>query len=302
MSDLPRRTRSSETDRIGVAKVQLFFTETRKWAFREQPVEDFGVDAQIEFAPQQHATGRLVAVQIKSGDSYLHSNAKDGWYFYPESKHVNYWTEHSLPVVVIFWHESTDELFMVEASPRTLERTAGKGWRLAVTKSDKLDNSRLTWLEALSDGNPYDLRIRELRLLLPLMHKIESGTRVVVQADEWINKSLNKRHLSIVEVADDETKTVLAEWAAFTGPGGYEAVFEAMFRWADLRMDPDVAWEAADYWGTEPEDDAPRPYANYAGEVDKWSLELTLGDLARAFLLVDEYARTGQQQLGITLK
>ena len=28
MSDLPRRTRSSETDRIGVAKVQLFFTET----------------------------------------------------------------------------------------------------------------------------------------------------------------------------------------------------------------------------------------------------------------------------------
>lgn len=302
MHDLPQRGHNSEIDRIGTAKVDLFFAETRRWAFREQPVEDFGVDAQIEFAPEKHATGRIVAVQIKSGDSYLKPNASGGWYFYPETKHVNYWNEHSLPVAVVFWHEATDQLLAVEASPRTMEKTSGKGWRLSVSPSNKLDSSRMEWLEQLSDGSTYDLRIRELRLLLPLMQKIEKGDRIIVQAEEWVNKSLNKRRLSIVEVDPSGAKAVLAEWAAFAGPGGYKEFFQAMFRWAKLRMDGDVAWEAADYLDEELDDDEIVPYANRFDEIDAWSLEVTLGELGRAFLLVDEYARTGTGQLTIRLK
>jgi hypothetical protein len=157
----------------------------------------------------------------------------------------------------------------------------------------------MEWLEQLSDGNTYDLRIRELRLLLPLMQKIEKGDRIIVQAEEWVNKTLNKRHLSIVEVDPRGATTVLAEWAAFTGPGGYKELFQSMFRWAKLRMDEDVAWEAADYWERELDDDEIVPYANHSDEVDAWSLEVTLGDLGRAFLLVDEYARTDPGQLAI---
>ena len=40
-----------------------------------------------------------------------------------------------------------------------------------------------------------------------------------------------------------------------------------------------------------------RPYANAAGEVDFWRLELTLNELGRAFLVVDQFAREGGQQL-----
>ncbi len=35
-----------------------------------------------------------------------------------------------------------------------------------------------------------------------------------------------------------------------------------------------------------------RPYANFAGEVDSWRLELVLNELGKGFLAVDEFAAT----------
>jgi hypothetical protein len=40
-----------------------------------------------------------------------------------------------------------------------------------------------------------------------------------------------------------------------------------------------------------------RPYANGAGEVDYWRLELALNRLGLAFLEVDHFALTGDRQL-----
>lgn len=42
-----------------------------------------------------------------------------------------------------------------------------------------------------------------------------------------------------------------------------------------------------------------RPYANAAGEVDYWRLELTLNELGKAFLIVDRFAAEGEQQLTV---
>jgi len=40
-----------------------------------------------------------------------------------------------------------------------------------------------------------------------------------------------------------------------------------------------------------------RPYANAAGEVDYWRLELTLNELGRAFLIVNQFGMEGERQL-----
>jgi len=39
-----------------------------------------------------------------------------------------------------------------------------------------------------------------------------------------------------------------------------------------------------------------RPYDNTAGEVDYYRLELTLNELGRAFLVVDNFATDGERQ------
>ena len=47
---------SSRIERIGVQKVGEQF-ERAGYIFREQPVSDYGIDAQIELTEKGHATG-----------------------------------------------------------------------------------------------------------------------------------------------------------------------------------------------------------------------------------------------------
>jgi len=62
---------------------------------------DVGIDGQIEYVNSEgNATGRMIAVQIKSGPSYLKGDAEN-WVFYPEEKHRFYWERFPLPVLII---------------------------------------------------------------------------------------------------------------------------------------------------------------------------------------------------------
>ncbi|MEG4535057.1 DUF4365 domain-containing protein [Microcoleus sp. D2_18a_D3] len=50
---------SSRTGRIGIAGTQLIF-EKLGCIFREQPIEDYGIDAHVEFIENGQATGKLM--------------------------------------------------------------------------------------------------------------------------------------------------------------------------------------------------------------------------------------------------
>lgn len=69
--------------------------------WRETPSADIGIDGHIEYVTAEGAaTGRMVAVQIKSGPSFL--KERDGnWVFYPAQKHRFYWERFPLPVLVV---------------------------------------------------------------------------------------------------------------------------------------------------------------------------------------------------------
>jgi hypothetical protein len=51
-----------------------------------------------------------------------------------------------------------------------------------------LDGSAEAKLREAAEGDPYDLRLRELRLAKPWMDMLASGTRLVVDFEEWIKK------------------------------------------------------------------------------------------------------------------
>ena len=58
---------------------------------------DVGIDGQIEYVDKDgYATGRIIAVQIKSGKSFLKERGAS-WVFYPEKKHKFYWERFPLP-------------------------------------------------------------------------------------------------------------------------------------------------------------------------------------------------------------
>lgn len=53
-------------DRIGVNATAKIISQIGL-IFREQPTDDYGIDAQIEIIDNNYASGKLIAVQIKSG-------------------------------------------------------------------------------------------------------------------------------------------------------------------------------------------------------------------------------------------
>lgn len=97
------------TERIGVSKVQLIVYEKLHWVFREQPIDDCGIDAHIELIDDNCAMGKLIATQIKSGESYFRNKSNNAIVYYIDEKHLNYWKSNVLPVIIILYNPKTEE-------------------------------------------------------------------------------------------------------------------------------------------------------------------------------------------------
>ncbi|MET7435146.1 DUF4365 domain-containing protein [Streptomyces flaveolus] len=107
------------TERVGVSLVSLQVVSELGWLFREQETSDVGIDAQLEVVlgasmspgTSGKSTGRLLAVQIKSGPSQFAGAADGGWWYPCDAAHVEYWTSHSLPVVVMLVDTGTRSVY-----------------------------------------------------------------------------------------------------------------------------------------------------------------------------------------------
>lgn len=237
--------------------------------------------------------GRLLGLQIKSGPSWFRESTSDGWWFRPERKHVSYWTSHSLPVVVVLYDEATELCYWELVNAETLVRVGEDNWKLLVPPRNVLDGSAVKPLRDAAHGDPYELRIRELRLSLPWMQMLRDGTRLVIDIEEWINKSSGRGSITLgVDHEDGDDPTALASWGIFLGLRSYADVVPTLFPWAAVALHEETYDDASarDEWSAEHHEYGLGPYTNGAGEVDFWRLELALNELGRSFMLVHEFA------------
>ena len=61
---------------------------------------DVGIDGYIELVNVEEASGRLIAIQIKSGDSYF-SEGNCEFIVPVDQRHLKYWDQYMVPVVLI---------------------------------------------------------------------------------------------------------------------------------------------------------------------------------------------------------
>ena len=135
---------NSQIERIGVHKTGLFFIEEFDWIEREQPTSDYGIDMHIEIKENGKATGVLIALQIKSGDSYCKENKSKSIFTYRKGKlrHLEYWKNHSLPVVFIWYRPSNKSLYWQSVSSESENINVNdKGWTLKIPSEQILNNS-----------------------------------------------------------------------------------------------------------------------------------------------------------------
>ena len=76
------------TERIGVNHVGEIAARNN-WIFREQPIDDVGIDAHMELIEKTGESKQLLALQIKSGTSWF-SEKKDDYIIFRDINERQY--------------------------------------------------------------------------------------------------------------------------------------------------------------------------------------------------------------------
>jgi hypothetical protein len=296
--------RYSATERIGLNAVERIVVSGLGWIFREQPIVDMGIDAQIELVENGNPSGKLIALQLKSGASHFRSSP-DAYTYYGDLTHLDYWLSHALPVILVAHLPESDETLWVHVTALVVARTE-KAWRISIPKKNKLGPETKHLIERVFEGTPAQQRLRRLTIDLPLLRHIKAGSKVSVELEDWINKSLGRTSIEVF-VHDEIEETHSQKWPTYFGGYGMKELAGVLFPWADASLD-DEFYEQNNELGGGWEEDRDRaadidngiaepaaeivdeyPYAERGGEVELYRFRLKLNDVGEAFLVLSDY-------------
>src|SRR5690349_12866778 len=170
-----RRKAAAKVASAAVTHTQLAVEDELGWLFRAQPTEDYGIDAHAEVVDGEDVRGRLLALQIKGGVSWFGEPCPGGWWFRPAGKHVQYWTNHSLPVVVVLYHPETGRCHWQLVNQKTLVATPAGGWKLRVPAVNVLGATARATLQEAAEGAADGLRTRS-----PGSKRLPASRRAIV--------------------------------------------------------------------------------------------------------------------------
>jgi len=303
------------TDRIGVSKMETLFSESG-WFFREQFVKDCGIDAQVEIVENNEPTGQLIAIQIKSGESYFSESDENTITYRPDAKHVEYWLRHDLPVIVTLFNPTEDKFYWTPVSTDTIKKTR-KAYKIIIPKSSVLNSKNCSLLKRVYKFDVPAYRLKRLLLDLEWMILIASGENVYAEFEDWVNKSLSRTPVKIFCNSGNGYREVVIPQQYWAGHTSF-AILSRFIPWADYEMDENdyeqylkkcyeeecYGWydkeEEMTYY-TESYDDWYKRHketdglsngivpVDQNGEVDTYRVILKLNDLGKSFLMIADY-------------
>ena len=124
----------------GVNAVSTAVNDHLRWMFRRNHNEtDFGIDGHIDVVlPNGSVTGQTLAVQIKSGASYLQSSDSECYRYVGDPKHFNYYANHPAPVLLVLHNPATRQSHWALFNHSQAEMTQ-TGWTYRIPKANVLD-------------------------------------------------------------------------------------------------------------------------------------------------------------------
>lgn len=283
---------TDQTERVGVEAVRYIFAELG-WYVREPARPDYGVDLFVETAhePGGAPAGRLLAVQVKSGTSYVGDGDGD-IVVRPAERNVEYWFGHSLPVVLVVYDPDKRCAYWQAVTPEAAEST-GKGWKVVVPREQTLDGEAQRPLAELANlprpGPSAELaelanRVRRepppeadeldrLRADLTWMEVLDAGGSVYLEAREWMHKSSGRGDLLLIAEPTDGGERIERQFVVFVGLQPYEDALPELFPWADFHTDEETLEQAdEELWTDETGiwDSEDRRYIGHTEDFDEW--------------------------------
>lgn len=256
---------TSLTERIGVNAVEGIFLKEFRWYFREQTNSDFGIDALVEIADDDgNPTGKLIALQIKSGSSYFKKRGED-YVFYGERRHLDYWLKHCLPVFIILRNPSSGVILWQKVEKWKVTIT-NRGWLITIPPTNILSHDSKQFLAEGIANDPESLRRFYFAADLERMKKYQN-LEVFFKIDVWVNKHLNIRGIDIYydDPTKDEPDDAITVWAVL---GDIHEIMGRFFPWLE--------------YDEEEVDDI-------AGEIESHLLSVGLNKYAKMYLKLEEF-------------
>ena len=186
-----KRPANSTQERRGVAIAMDAF-ESIGMAFREQSVHDYGIDAHVEIVEHERPTGQLIAVQLKSGPSYFAERESDSFVFRIDKKHMSYWLDHALPVIIVLCDTSNKLLYWQRISVDTIQQT-GRGFKVLVPRSQRIDSTSIARLQDVATPVVPASRYTVLRT-----QDVSHGTAKRYSVDVLLNGSVTKADIAAI--------------------------------------------------------------------------------------------------------
>lgn len=304
---------ANTTERIGVYHCAEIATRN-KWMFREQPIDDIGIDAHMEITEETGEPKQLIALQIKSGSSWF-KEQKDECIIFRSiiERQYKYWTMNSLPCILVLYNPGDNMCIWQKLTTETIQKTndgEGKGFFVKVPINQIFLNEESN--KQLLEFSNLPQHITNYNFLLSqkkFMEIIKNGGKIKLHSTEWVNKSSGRGETELIVNDGTNVETLsYPYWFPFTS---YTDVFPKLFPWANFTADEDFYRESDEalwreynlYYDSDDDEwilvgDSFEEYRKklnpmrsvlHAGEVAEYMLILTLNELGNSFLNVENF-------------
>jgi hypothetical protein len=193
------------------------------------------------------------------------------------ARHLRYWRNHSLPVAIIL-HDPETGLTLWQRVEESLVKYGKKDrWSIEIPPNQILNAEAR---EGLERGVSDITALRKLRLTLdlPLIREFASKEEVYFSIDEWVNKSLGMRDVSVYFNSDNidegEPDHVIGAWYPTHSIGEYMA---NVWPWLSYEYIDDM------------------PERSGYEEVEAHKINVTLNDIGKAFLTLEDFYANGAE-------
>jgi hypothetical protein len=291
-------SRSDLVAREGVHFVGYQTVRELGWVFREQPIPEYGIDAQLELVQAGKTSGNLIAVQIKSGRSYFTRSDEIGFLYYGRPEHLEYWSAYAIPVVIVLYDPSVQEAYWQAVADESVTRTE-HGWHIAIPVAQRFDFSATSPLIEVAHRR-FDILAKTRRLVqAPLYELALDREELRVEVRERVNDVSGRGDLRIFISSPDGQERIVADWTpVFFGETPYEQALHSLFPWADLAIDEEFY----------PDHEKKSPPARRAfaaelrpyhedEEIAKWRLKLTANAVHEAHRIMETLPEDDPQRI-----
>lgn len=310
------KKRFSPTEHLGVNEVERIFLKDFRWITRRILESDMGVDMEVEICKNDHPTGQLLGVQIKTGASYFKTNRYGDVIYRGSQTHLDYWLNHSLPIIIILHNPDDNSTIWQKITSETITNTS-KGWKVEIPIKQILNHTAITEISEMNKFPIYFQRLQRLGIHRKLIERVSKGQQIVIEIEQWANKTSGRASIKVMKINDSTNEEKLLIEGGYVHFSPEQDIY-TLFPWAEFEIDEeyyDVSdsdnyysnyglWdpEERQYMGasiTWTEYISMLPRIRYieggAGEINFYRLIFGLNDLGKSFLTINTYLENGNQ-------